>query len=118
MGARPRPIVSAARVVLDTSVIVSALVFEAGRLAWLDDDGTADLRDVLTLVRATESFGEISKSRFSDFGNILTVLSARRRHDGHSQVSDVTLDVNNETRLCFRYEGGDARDVEIVDYHH
>ncbi len=35
MGARPRPIVSPARVVLDTSVVVSALMFEAGRLAWL-----------------------------------------------------------------------------------
>ena len=35
MGARPRPIDSPARVVLDTSVVVSAVVFEAGRLAWL-----------------------------------------------------------------------------------
>ena len=35
MGARPRPIDSPTRVVLDTSVVVSALVFEAGRLAWL-----------------------------------------------------------------------------------
>ncbi|MGH8597172.1 MAG: putative toxin-antitoxin system toxin component, PIN family [Gammaproteobacteria bacterium] len=35
MGARPRPIDPPARVVLDTSVVVSALIFEAGRLAWL-----------------------------------------------------------------------------------
>jgi len=35
MGTRPRPIDSPARVVLDTAVVVSALVFEAGRLAWL-----------------------------------------------------------------------------------
>lgn len=35
MGARPRRLDSPARVVLDTSVVVSALVFEDGRLAWL-----------------------------------------------------------------------------------
>ena len=35
MGARSRPIGPPTRVVLDTSVVVSALVFEASRLAWL-----------------------------------------------------------------------------------
>ena len=25
--------------------------------------------------------------------------------------------INNQWRLCFRFEGGDAFDVEIVDYH-
>ena len=35
MGTRPRPIAAPARVVLDTSVVVSALVFDGGRLAWL-----------------------------------------------------------------------------------
>ena len=35
MGARPRSIAAPARVVLDTAVVVSALVFEDGRLAWL-----------------------------------------------------------------------------------
>lgn len=35
MGTGPRPIDSPTRVVLDTSVVVSALVFETGQLAWL-----------------------------------------------------------------------------------
>ena len=35
MGARPATLGRAPRVVLDTSVVVSALVFETGRLAWL-----------------------------------------------------------------------------------
>lgn len=35
MGTRSRPIASPARVVLDTAVVVSALVFDGGRLAWL-----------------------------------------------------------------------------------
>ena len=35
MGTRPRAVDSPPRVVLDTSVVVSALLFEAGQLAWL-----------------------------------------------------------------------------------
>ncbi|MGE0030075.1 MAG: putative toxin-antitoxin system toxin component, PIN family [Steroidobacteraceae bacterium] len=35
MGARPRPIAAPTRVVLDTAVVVSALIFDGGRLAWL-----------------------------------------------------------------------------------
>ena len=35
MGTRPRPIDSPARVVLDTAVVVSALLFDGGRLAWM-----------------------------------------------------------------------------------
>jgi len=29
-----------------------------------------------------------------------------------------SLRINDQWRVCFRYEGGDAFDVEIVDYHH
>ena len=35
MGSRARPIDSPARVVLDTAVVVSALLFDGGRLAWI-----------------------------------------------------------------------------------
>lgn len=28
-----------------------------------------------------------------------------------------SIRVNDQWRLCFRFEGGDAFDVEIVDYH-
>jgi proteic killer suppression protein len=28
-----------------------------------------------------------------------------------------SIRINDQWRLCFRYEGGDAFDVEIVDYH-
>lgn len=55
MGARPRPIDSPARVVLDTSVVVSALVFEAGRLAWLRGAWRRDcIRPLVSKPTATE----------------------------------------------------------------
>jgi toxin HigB-1 len=28
-----------------------------------------------------------------------------------------SIRINDQWRLCFRYDGGDAFDVEIVDYH-
>ena len=28
-----------------------------------------------------------------------------------------SIRINNQWRLCFRFEGGDAADVEIADYH-
>jgi len=28
-----------------------------------------------------------------------------------------SIRVNDQYRICFRWEGGDAHDVEIVDYH-
>lgn len=29
-----------------------------------------------------------------------------------------SLRINDQWRVCFRYQGGDAFDVAIVDYHH
>ncbi len=43
-------------------------------------------------------------------GNHLEKLSGRRR--------DVwSIRINQQWRLCFRFESGSAYDVEIVDYH-
>ena len=36
------------------------------------------------------------------------------RHDRKGQWS---IRINDQWRICFRFENGDARDVEIVDYH-
>ena len=36
------------------------------------------------------------------------------RGDRHGQWS---IRINNQWRLCFRFENGNAYDVEIVDYH-
>jgi toxin HigB-1 len=44
------------------------------------------------------------------FGNHLEALK-RDREGQHS------IRVNNQWRICFRWQGEDAPDVEIVDYH-
>lgn len=36
------------------------------------------------------------------------------KHDRKGQWS---IRINDQWRVCFRFEGGDAFDVEIVDYH-
>ena len=43
-------------------------------------------------------------------GNRLEAL----RGDRHGQHS---IRINDQFRICFRFESGDAFDVEIVDYH-
>jgi len=36
----------------------------------------------------------------------------RQRDDGQRSIR-----INDQYRVCFRWEAGDAEDVEIVDYH-
>ncbi len=43
-------------------------------------------------------------------GNRLEALSGDRKGE-HS------IRINDQWRVCFRWQGGDAHDVEIVDYH-
>lgn len=43
-------------------------------------------------------------------GNRLEKLSGNR-------MGQWSIRVNNQWRICFVFEGGDAYDVEIVDYH-
>lgn len=43
-------------------------------------------------------------------GNRLEALSGNR-------IGTWSIRINNQWRLCFRFEAGHALDVEIVDYH-
>jgi proteic killer suppression protein len=43
-------------------------------------------------------------------GNRLEALKARR-------AGEHSIRVNDQWRVCFRWHGEDAHDVEIVDYH-
>jgi len=66
MGARPRPIDSPPRVVLDTSVVVSALVFEAGRLAWLRGAWRREcIRPLVSKPTVTEFLRVLAYPKFS-----------------------------------------------------
>ncbi|MFC6444624.1 type II toxin-antitoxin system RelE/ParE family toxin [Shinella zoogloeoides] len=84
---------------------------------------------------ATRQFIEAGKSRYSglDPGKAmarLNVLNAARSLDDISPLRSIGLHklsgdrkgqwamtINGPWRLCFRFENGDAYDVEIVDYH-
>jgi toxin HigB-1 len=35
----------------------------------------------------------------------------------HDRKGQWSIRINNQWRICFRFEKGDAYDVEIVDYH-
>jgi proteic killer suppression protein len=43
-------------------------------------------------------------------GNRLEKLSGKR-------AGQHSIRINDQWRICFRWRGGDAHDVEIVDYH-
>ncbi|WP_435050734.1 type II toxin-antitoxin system RelE/ParE family toxin [Desulfonatronovibrio magnus] len=43
-------------------------------------------------------------------GNLLHPLSGNRQ--GQHAIS-----INDQWRICFRFEGGDAYEVEVCDYH-
>ncbi|MGJ7037861.1 proteic killer suppression protein [Shinella sp. BE166] len=84
---------------------------------------------------ATRQFIEAGKSRFSGLDPAkamarLNVLNTARSLDDISPLKSIGLHklsgdrkgqwamtINGPWRLCFRFENGDAYDVEIVDYH-
>lgn len=84
---------------------------------------------------ATRQFIETGKSRFSGLDLVkamarLNVLNTARSLDDISPLRSIGLHkltgdrkgqwamtINGPWRLCFRFENGDAYDVEIVDYH-
>jgi proteic killer suppression protein len=84
---------------------------------------------------ATRRLGEQGKSRFSGLDveralDMLAVLNAAATLDAISPLRSVGLHalkgdrkgqwamtLNGPWRLCFRFENGDAHDVEIIDYH-
>jgi proteic killer suppression protein len=84
---------------------------------------------------ATRQFAETGKSRFSGLDTQkatlrLATLNAARSLDDVAPLRSVGLHrlsgdrkgqwamtINGPWRLCFRFDAGNAYDVEIVDYH-
>ena len=60
----------------------------------------------LLLLDAAESLADLRVSP----GNRLEKLAGDR--EGQHSIR-----INDQYRLCFRWEGGEAHDVEVVDYH-
>ena len=60
----------------------------------------------LLLVDAAESLDDLRVPP----GNRLEKLAGDR-------AGQYSIRINDQYRVCFRWQGGDAHDVEIVDYH-
>jgi toxin HigB-1 len=63
-------------------------------------------RRKLELINAATSLNDLRNIP----GNRLEVLKGKR-------VGQFSIRINDQWRICFRWESGDAVDVEIVDYH-
>ncbi len=48
----------------------------------------------------------------------LSVLPSNRLHKlERDRAGQYSISINDQWRVCFRFENGDAYDVEIADYH-
>ena len=63
-------------------------------------------RGRMEMLNRANSLGELGISR----GNRLEALSGDR-------AGQHSIRINRQWRICFRWDNGDAYDVEIVDYH-
>jgi toxin HigB-1 len=82
------------------------LVWQGVRSRRLPDDvQRAGLRKLLYLNRA-KVIGDLR----APSGNRLEQLRGNR-------AGQWSIRINDQWRICFRWEDGDAKDVEIVDYH-
>jgi proteic killer suppression protein len=60
----------------------------------------------LDLIDAADEFGDLRAPP----GNRLEKLAGERK-------SQYSIRINNQWRICFKWQNGDAYEVEIVDYH-
>jgi proteic killer suppression protein len=74
------------------------------KFSGLDEEAALDL---LAVLNAATGLGDLSPLK--SIG--LHKLAGARRHQW-------AMTINGPWRLCFRFEEGDAWEVEIVDYHH
>ena len=81
-------------------------VFRRERTRKLAPDILRIAQRKLAMLDAAESLSDLRVPP----GNHLEKLSGDR--DGQHSIR-----VNDQWRICFRWRGGDAQDVEIVDYH-
>ncbi len=81
------------------------LLFEGTRVARFVNIEVVALRKLQMIQAATQ----VSQLRIPP-NNRLEALKGDR-------VGQYSIRINDQWRICFRFEGGNASDVEIVDYH-
>jgi proteic killer suppression protein len=73
------------------------------KLSGLDEEAALDL---LAMLNAATALGDLSPLK-----------SVGLHKPAGSRKGQLAMTINGPWRLCFRFEEGDAWDVEIVDYH-
>ncbi len=87
------------------------------------DKRTKDLYDTGTSKRFPPDMWEraLRKLEYLDLAmsvSDLKVPPSNRLHRlEHDRAGQYSISVNDQWRICFRFESGDAFDVEITDYH-
>lgn len=84
----------------------TAYIFTGGRAKALPANLQSTIRRKLKLVDAA---GAVEDLRIPP-GNRLEKL-------GGDRAGLWSIRINDQWRICFRWQGGDAYDVQIVDYH-
>ncbi|MBK1620013.1 plasmid maintenance system killer [Lamprobacter modestohalophilus] len=67
------------------------------------------------LKRATMRLIQIQAA--TQIGDLRLPPSNRLETLAHDRVGQWSIRINDQWRICFRFDNGDAFDVEIVDYH-
>jgi toxin HigB-1 len=80
-------------------------LFNGGRVARFSNIQSVAMRKLAMLARAEKP----TDMRIPP-GNRLEQLSGDR-------AGQYSIRINDQWRVCFRFEGGNVHDVEIVDYH-
>jgi len=53
----------------------------------------------------------------TQIGDLRLPPSNRLEALAHDRVGQWSIRINDQWRICFRFDNGDAFDVEIIDYH-
>lgn len=65
--------------------------------------------------RARRELDDINQARH--YGDLRTPSGNRLHASKGSRAGQWAISINDQYRVCFRWEGTDAFDVEITDYH-
>jgi proteic killer suppression protein len=78
---------------------------------------TGKSRRLLTEIRTRAGMRLMQLNAANRIGDLRLPPSNRLEALKHDRAGQWSIRVNDQWRVCFRFSNGDARDVEIVDYH-
>lgn len=84
----------------------TASLFTTARLNWIAEALRVRAKEKLKQLEAAERLEDLRVPP----SNHLEALRGKRK-------GQYSIRVNNQWRICFRWDGGDAHEVEFTDYH-